>query len=79
MSLAPDCGIALWNRPRAPGDASRAPTLMPPALSPKIVTLSGSPPNAAMFSFTQRERRDLVGQTFGAGAGQLAAARVAAD
>jgi len=54
MSLAPDCGIALWKRPRALGIASSAPTLIPPALSPKIVTLSGSPPNAAMLSLTQR-------------------------
>jgi hypothetical protein len=46
--------IAPWKRPRAGGDCSSANTSRPPALSPKIVTLSGLPPNTAMFFFTQR-------------------------
>ena len=49
---APLCGMARWNRPLARGIASRVPTDMPPADSPAIVTLAGSPPNAAMFCCT---------------------------
>ena len=49
---APLCGIAFWNSPRALGRPSSVPTLMPPADSPKMVTFSGSPPKAAMFSRT---------------------------
>ena len=49
---APLCGIARWNSPRAAGRPSSVPTLMPPADSPKIVTLSGSPPKVAMLSRT---------------------------
>ena len=48
----PDCTMAWWNRPCAAGNASRVPTLIPPADSPKIVTRPGSPPNAAMLSRT---------------------------
>ena len=47
------CAIALWNRPRAAGQASMALTFAPPPDWPKIVTLPGSPPNAAMLSRTQ--------------------------
>lgn len=39
--------------PAARGMASRAATEPAPADSPKIVTWSGSPPNAAMLSCTQ--------------------------
>ena len=42
------------NRPLAAGTASRVATACAPALSPKIVTLSGSPPNTAMLSRTHR-------------------------
>lgn len=46
--------IALAKRSFAAGTASNVATACAPALSPKIVTLSGSPPNTAMFSRTQR-------------------------
>jgi len=46
--------IALWNSPAAVGEAIWWQTLDPPADSPKMVTLCGSPPNALMFSCTQR-------------------------
>ena len=49
---APLSPMALWNRPLASGDAIRMLTENEPADSPKIVTLPGSPPNAAMFFFT---------------------------
>jgi hypothetical protein len=45
--------IALAKRPRARGEAIWALTEMEPADSPKMVTLSGSPPKAAMFFWTQ--------------------------
>ena len=60
---SPECGpfrlaglseIAWANRPLAAGTASSVATACAPALSPKIVTLSGSPPNTAMLSRTQR-------------------------
>ena len=51
---APLSPIARWNSPRASGDAMSALTENEPADSPKIVTLPGSPPNAAMLSCTQR-------------------------
>src|ERR1700731_1392343 len=41
--------IALAKRPRARGEAIWALTEMEPADSPKMVTLLGSPPKAAMF------------------------------
>ena len=44
--------IARWMSPAAIGLAIKAWTLVPPADSPKIVTLSGSPPNCAMFRST---------------------------
>ena len=44
----------LGKRPLASGMARSVATACAPALSPKIVTLSGSPPKAAMFSRTQR-------------------------
>ena len=43
--------------------------LMPPADSPKTVTLPGSPPKAAMLSRTQLEGGDLVEEADVAGAG----------
>ena len=51
---APLSLIARWNSPFATGDPARPPTMAAPADSPKIVTLFGSPPKAAMFVFTQR-------------------------
>ena len=48
----PLCAMTPPNRPRARGMPSSVVTLMPPADSPKIVTLAGSPPNAAMLSRT---------------------------
>lgn len=44
--------MARANRPLAEGTASREAVMHAPALSPKIVTLSGSPPNPAMLSRT---------------------------
>ena len=46
--------MARWKSPRAAGIVISVVTEMAPADSPKIVTLSGSPPNAAMLSCTQR-------------------------
>src|SRR5438270_5718389 len=45
--------IALAKRPWARGDAIWALTEMEPADSPKMVTLAGSPPKAAMLFLTQ--------------------------
>ena len=59
---APLCRIARRNSPSARGMASRVPMLIAPADSPKTVTLSGSPPNAAMFVPHPLEGRDLVEQ-----------------
>nr|WP_281367835.1 hypothetical protein [Nonomuraea typhae] len=50
----PDWMIALWIRPRAAGEVSRAQVLMPPADSPNTVTLPGSPPKAAALRLVQR-------------------------
>ncbi len=44
--------IAFANRPLAAGEAASMDTEMPPADSPKMVTLFSSPPNWAMLSFT---------------------------
>ena len=44
--------MAPRKRPFASGDAQSIDTAMAPALSPMMVTLDGSPPKAAMFSFT---------------------------
>ena len=49
---APLCRIARRNSPRAPGRPAAGPTLCAPADSPAMVTRSGSPPKAAMFSCT---------------------------
>ena len=51
---APDWLMARWNNPRAAGAVINSETLMAPADSPKIVTLSGSPPREAMLRRTQR-------------------------
>ena len=45
--------MAPWKSPLARGEAASMLTAMPPADSPKIVTLPGSPPKAAMLFFTQ--------------------------
>src|SRR6185437_2783100 len=50
----PLCMIAPRNRPRAGGEVSSAQTDQPPADSPSIVTLAGSPPKAPMLRCTQR-------------------------
>ncbi len=47
-----DWRIARWKRPRDIGETRCASTAPPPADSPKIVTRSGSPPNAAMLRCT---------------------------
>ena len=52
LKNAPLSPMARWNRPCESGDAMSALTAKEPADSPKIVTLPGSPPNAAMFFFT---------------------------
>jgi hypothetical protein len=54
MRADPLSEMAAWKSPLLRGDNTWKWTDMPPALSPKIVTLSGSPPNAAMFLCTQR-------------------------
>ena len=46
--------IALSNRPCARGAVISHMTLSAPADSPAMVTLSGSPPKAVMFSSIQR-------------------------
>src|ERR1035437_6356844 len=51
-SESPLCEIAPVKHPLACGDAHNMLTEIPPADSPKMVTLLGSPPNAAMFFFT---------------------------
>ena len=52
--MPPLSEIARWNSPFASGDWSSVKVLRPPADSPNTVTRAGSPPNAAMFAFTQR-------------------------
>lgn len=47
----PDWKMARWNRMPAYLVAVRVAQLKPPADSPKMVTLSGSPPKAAMLSW----------------------------
>ena len=44
--------MALWKSPAASGEAQMMQTDSDPADSPKIVICEGSPPNAAMLSFT---------------------------
>src|SRR6516164_42773 len=46
--------MARWKSPAAAGEAIWSQTLDPPADSPKMVTLCGSPPKAAMLRCTQR-------------------------
>ena len=50
----PLCTIARWKSPRAPDETIWASTDRPPADSPAMVTLCGSPPNRAMLRWTQR-------------------------
>ena len=45
VTAVPLCMITFWYRPLASGDSINNPTLNPPADSPNIVTLFGSPPN----------------------------------
>jgi hypothetical protein len=54
MPLAGLSEIACAKRPLAAGTAIKVATAWAPALSPKMVTFSGSPPNTAIFSRTQR-------------------------
>jgi hypothetical protein len=54
MPLTGLCEMARAKRPLACGTASSVATACAPALSPKIVTLSGSPPNTSTLSRTQR-------------------------
>ncbi len=44
--------IARLNRPLASGEPTRPASMQAPADWPKMVTLSGSPPNWAMLAFT---------------------------
>ena len=67
LKKAPLSPIALWKRPLVSGVATSAFTENDPADSPKIVTLPGSPPNAAMLSFTHFRDGDLVEQAVVAG------------
>ena len=48
------CKSQYGNKPFDIGDSRSRCTLAPPALSPKMVTFPGSPPNCAMFCWTQR-------------------------
>ena len=48
------CAIARWKRPLALGMAISAAMQPAPDDSPKTVTRPGSPPKAAMLSWTQR-------------------------
>jgi len=50
--LPPDMITALANSPLVSGDVTSICTETPPADSPTMVTLAGSPPNAAIFRFT---------------------------
>jgi hypothetical protein len=52
LKKAPLSPMARWKRPCARGDAISALTENEPADSPKIVTLSGSPPKVAMLFLT---------------------------
>jgi hypothetical protein len=44
--------MAFWNKPAASGDAIWEWVDKPPADSPKMVILAGSPPNLAILAFT---------------------------
>ena len=54
--------IAALNNPSEPGATRWSHTDIPPADSPAIVTLSGSPPNPAMLSLHPSQRGLLIGQ-----------------
>lgn len=45
--------MALWNRPLAAGEISRAITSRPPEENPAAVMLSGFPPKLRILSFVQ--------------------------
>ena len=68
VAARPRSGGSPAKSPFALGVPMSVPTLMPPADSPKIVTLLGSPPNAAMLSRTHSRARDLVEDAEVAGA-----------
>jgi hypothetical protein len=52
LKAAPLSPMAFWNSPCASGDAISVLTAKEPALSPKMVTLSGSPPKFLMLALT---------------------------
>jgi hypothetical protein len=52
LRAKPDSTTALLNRPLACGETIMFRIAMAPALSPKTVTLLGSPPKVAMLAFT---------------------------
>ena len=54
-SQAPESMMAAWKRPRLSGATMCSETDVAPALSPKIVTRSGSPPNAPIDFLTLPE------------------------
>ena len=82
-SAAPLRTTALWKRPFAEGIAVRVHTLAPPPDCPMIVTLPGSPPNAAMLSRTHSRAATMSsmptlpgrGEPLAARAGQIAEAQ----
>ena len=51
--------MARWKSPRARAETSRLMVLVPPADSPKMVTLPGSPPKAATLSRTHSSARTM--------------------
>ncbi len=53
------CMMALWNRPRAGGNAIKVATFAAPPDWPKMVTLSGSPPKPATLSRTHLKARTM--------------------
>ena len=59
-NIAPLSPITRANSPLASGEAMSALAASEPADSPAIVTLSGSPPKAAMLRFTHLERSDEI-------------------
>ena len=64
---APLSPIARTKRPLASGEAISALTASDPADSPAIVTVSGSPPKAAMLRLDPLQRRDQIQHAIVAG------------
>mmetsp|Transcript_47074 Transcript_47074/g.134324 ORF Transcript_47074/g.134324 Transcript_47074/m.134324 type:complete len:221 (+) Transcript_47074:754-1416(+) len=54
MSAGGEWKMARWKRPEEPGDTRCVMMMLAPSLWPSSVTRPGSPPNAAMFLWTQR-------------------------